>query len=104
MNKVINLLLIIGFTGVLLYASMDLPYRGSPDNPMNQPESMTGTTVAGHYYVEKAYKDAHTPNMVTVVLGDYRSMDTLGEQTVIFAAGIIGFLILRRRKKNKEDS
>lgn len=104
MNKFLYFVLIIGFTGVLLYASMDLPYRGSPDNPMNQSTSMTGSTVAGHYYIEKAYKDTHTPNMVTVVLGDYRSMDTLGEQTVIFAAGIIGFLILRRRKKKNKTS
>lgn len=102
MNRTFGYILIIAFTGVLLFASLDLPQRGNPDNPMHRPESITGSTVAGHYYIENAYKDAHTPNMVTVVLGDYRSMDTLGEQTVIFTAGIIGFLILRRRKNKQE--
>ena len=103
MNKLVNYIIIIGFTAVLLFASMDLPRRGNPQNPMHQSESMTGSEVAGHYYIENAYKDAHTPNMVTVVLGDYRSMDTLGEQTVIFTAGIITILALRRRK-NREES
>lgn len=100
--KYIQLLLIIGFTAVLLFAAMDLPQRGDPDNRMNQEQSITNTEVAGHYYIEKAYKDAHTPNMVTVVLGDYRSLDTLGEQTVIFTAGMICILLLRRRRRDEE--
>lgn len=100
--KYVQLLLIILFTGVLLFAAMDLPQRGNPANQMNQKESITGTEVAGHHYIAKAYKDAHTPNMVTVVLGDYRSMDTLGEQVVIFTAGMICFLILRKREEEEE--
>ncbi len=101
--KYLQLLLIIGFTGVLLFAALDLPQRGNPANQMNQAKSITDTKVAGHYYIENAYKDAHTPNMVTVVLGDYRSMDTLGEQVVIFTAGMICFLLLRRRNKEEDD-
>lgn len=96
--KYLQLILIIAFTGVLLYAAMDLPQRGNPDNQMHRERSMTDTQVAGHYYIENAYEDAHTPNMVTVVLGDYRSMDTLGEQVVIFTAGMICFLLLRNRR------
>lgn len=79
---------------------MDLPFRGDVDNQMNQETSITGTEVPGNYYVQEAYNDAHTNNMVTVVLGDYRSIDTLGEQIVIFTAGMICFLLLR---KNRED-
>lgn len=94
--KYIKLLLIIVFTTVLLFAASDLPYRGNPDNLMNQPVSMTGGPVAGNYYIQEAYNDAHTPNIVTVILGDYRSIDTLGEQIVIFAAGLICFLLLRK--------
>lgn len=100
--RYVQLFLIIAFSGVLLFASMDLPYRGDTSNQMNQPTSLTGTPVPGHYYVENAYKDAHTPNMVTVILGDYRSVDTLGEQVVIFTAGMICFLLLRNYR-NKED-
>lgn len=102
MKGYVQLFLIIAFTSVLLFASMDLPYRGDPGNRMNQPTSMTDTPVPGHYYIEQAYEDTHTPNMVTVVLGDYRSIDTLGEQVVIFTAGMICFLLLRNVRKEEE--
>lgn len=64
---------------------------------------MTGTPVPGNYYIQEAYHDAHTPNIVTVILGDYRAIDTLGEQIVIFTAGLITFLLLRNRKEGEED-
>jgi multicomponent Na+:H+ antiporter subunit B len=35
------------------------------------------------------------PNVVTSVLADYRSYDTLGETTVIFTAGIGVMLLLQ---------
>ncbi len=92
----------MAFTTVLLFAASDLPYRGDPDNQMNQEVSMTGTKVPGNYYIQEAYNDAHTPNIVTVILGDYRSIDTLGEQIVIFTAGLITFLLLRNRKEEVE--
>ncbi|WP_421774099.1 hydrogen gas-evolving membrane-bound hydrogenase subunit E [Gracilimonas sp.] len=92
----------MAFTTVLLFAASDLPYRGDPDNQMNQEVSMTGTKVPGNYYIQEAYNDAHTPNIVTVILGDYRSIDTLGEQIVIFTAGLITFLLLRNRKEEAE--
>lgn len=101
--KYLQLILILAFTGVLLFAAMDLPQRGDPDNRMHREKSMTGTEVAGNYYIKEAYEDAHTPNMVTVVLGDYRSMDTLGEQVVIFTAGMICFLLLRNRREEEEE-
>jgi multicomponent Na+:H+ antiporter subunit B len=39
--------------------------------------------------------------MVTVILADYRGYDTLGEETVIYTAGLICFLLLRKRKKEE---
>lgn len=101
--KYLKLLLIIAFTLLLLFAASDLPYRGNPDNAPNQEVSMTGTSVPGNYYIQEAYNDAHTPNIVTVVLGDYRSIDTLGEQVVIFTAGLIVFLLLRNRKEGESN-
>lgn len=89
------------FGALLVYASLGLPYRGDPKAFVNQEKSPTGSTVASSYYIKNAYKDAHTPNMVTAVLADYRSFDTLGEGTVIFAAGIICYLLLRREKKRE---
>lgn len=87
------------FAVLLIYAAADLPYRGDPDNRMHQEESMINTPVPGHYYIQEAYHDAHTPNIVTVVLGDYRSIDTFGEQVVIYTAGIITLLVLRRSRR-----
>lgn len=101
--KYLKLLLILTFTLVLLYAASDLPLRGNPDNQMNQEVSITGTEVPGNYYIQEAYNDAHTPNIVTVILGDYRSIDTLGEQIVIFTAGLICFLLLRKRGHEDDE-
>lgn len=97
--KTIKYLILAGFAFVLIYASLDLPYRGDPDNRMHSEKSITNTEVAGNYYIQEAYNDAKTPNIVTVVLGDYRSIDTLGEQVVIFTAGLITLLILRKSKR-----
>lgn len=100
--KLLKIFILIAFAGIMIYASSGLPYRGDPDNLMHARESVTGTPVSGNYYIKNAYKDAGTPNMVTVILGDYRSIDTFGEQIVIFTAGIITILVLRRTKRREE--
>ncbi|TVR31416.1 MAG: hypothetical protein EA390_06435 [Balneolaceae bacterium] len=97
--KALKILILILFAGVLIYAANDLPYRGDPDNLMHVEKSVTNTQVKGNYFVQNAYRDARTPNMVTVVLGDYRSIDTFGEQVVIYTAGLITLLVLRRTRK-----
>ncbi len=75
----------------------DLPPRGDIGAPIQQQVNPSGTDVAGAYYIEYAYRDTHTPNMVAVVLADYRAFDTLGEVIVVFAGAIGCFFILRRR-------
>lgn len=97
--KTLKFLILAGFVFVMIFASLDLPYRGEPDNRMHAERSIVNSEVAGSYYIQNAYKDAKTPNMVTVILGDYRSVDTLGEQVVIFTAGLITLLILRKSKR-----
>lgn len=97
--KYLKALIMAAFAVLLIYAAADLPYRGDPDNRMHDEESMINTPVAGNYYIQEAYHDAHTPNIVTVVLGDYRSIDTFGEQVVIFTAGMITMLLLRRSRR-----
>lgn len=96
--KAAQLLVIALFGALLVYGTSDLPYRGLADNRMHADVSITGTPVAGNYYIRNGYRDAKTPNMVTVILGDYRSVDTLGEEVVIFSAGLITILVLRRRR------
>lgn len=65
---------------LFIYASLDLPPTGDHAAP-----------AAGHVsprYIESAYHETHTQNMVCAVLADYRSFDTLGEIIVIVLAGI----------------
>lgn len=99
MQKAFKIILLVLFAGVLIYAASDLPYRGDPDNRMHHEQSINNTPVIGNYAIQNAYRDAHTPNIVTVILGDYRSIDTFGEQVVIYTAGLITILILRRTRR-----
>lgn len=97
--KFVNYLILVVFGGLLIYGAAGLPNRGNPDAPLNQATSAANTPEAAYYYIQNAKKDAHTDNMVTVILADYRGYDTLGEETVIFVAGLICFLLLRKRKE-----
>lgn len=73
---------------LLLYAANDLPAFGDPSSPAN--------TYVSPQYLEQSYPDTYTPNVVTAVLMDYRSLDTMVETVVIFTAGIACALLLRR--------
>jgi hypothetical protein len=101
--KIFKFFILILFAAVLIYASSDLPYRGDPDNLMHAERSITNTPVKGNYFIQNAYRDTRTPNMVTVILGDYRSIDTFGEQVVIYTAGLITLLILRRTRTIRRE-
>ena len=82
-------------TGIfLIYGALDMPNWADPQSPASVNVSPR--------YIEKAFEETHVPNMVTVVLADYRGYDTLGETTVIFAAGVCCLLILGRLKKGEE--
>lgn len=82
---------------LLIYASLGLPRRGDPNAPPHRLVSPAGSLVASSYYIRNAQRDAATSNIVTAVLGDYRSYDTLGEVVVVLTAGLCCALILRRR-------
>lgn len=84
----------------LLYASLDLPEFGAPDNPAHEH--------VGPYYTGQSYPDTGVPNMVAAVLASYRSIDTLGEAVVILTAGLAVFALLsvkprRRRRGGREE-
>jgi multicomponent Na+:H+ antiporter subunit B len=70
-----------------------MPDWGDPKSPPNSHVSP--------YYIENALEQTSTPNIVTAVLADYRSYDTLGETTVIFTAGIVCIYLLRRTRDKK---
>ena len=83
--------IVVLFTGALLiYGTVDMPDWGDLNSPPNSHVSPR--------YIEKTLEETATPNAVTSVLADYRGYDTLGETTVIFTAGIVCIMLLRRAK------
>lgn len=86
--------LVAGFLGLMLYSSSGLPDRGDPLAP-----TRTGVASA---YIERSLADTETPNVVTAVLADYRSLDTLGETLVIVTAALAVVLVLMRRDEPDE--
>jgi len=87
--------LIVAFLGLMLFASTGLPDRGDPDAPAHQGVSQT--------YLTDSFTDTETPNVVTSLLADYRSMDTLGETMVIVTAALAAALVLVRRVDDPSD-
>jgi len=85
-----TLITLIMTTALLAYATLDMPDFGDPSSP--------ASTHVSPVYIQEAYKKTATPNIVTAVLADYRSYDTLGETTVIFTAGVACMMLLRRKK------
>lgn len=76
-------------TGALLVSAVvDLPQFGDPDSPAN-------ASAISQHYIREIEHETHVPNLVTAVLADYRSYDTLFETVVIFTAGIAIIAILR---------
>ena len=49
-------------------------------------------------------EETSVPNIVTAVLADYRGYDTMFETTVIFAAGVACFFLLRTFKSKPEEA
>ncbi|MCK5679321.1 hypothetical protein KAI46_00745 [bacterium] len=92
--KLISLAAVIMTGALLIYGMHDMPAWGDPNSPANSHVSPR--------YITQATKKTATPNMVSAVLADYRSYDTLGESAVIFTASISCFFLLRRIR-DKED-
>ena len=89
-------LVVTTLTGLLLIVgSLGMPATGDPDSP---PSSQVSPR-----YIEQGYKETAVPNMVTFVLADYRSFDTLGEVTVIFTGAMAVLLILRGARSEAEE-
>ncbi|MBN2207454.1 MAG: hypothetical protein JW742_08625 [Candidatus Aminicenantes bacterium] len=102
--KALRTAVLVLFGAVLVIGGMSLPNRGDPDARPYRDPSPAGTPNAPSYYVRHAERDADTPNMVTVILADYRGFDTMGEETVILTAGLVCFLILRRGRPKEKRS
>ncbi|TVP74747.1 MAG: DUF4040 domain-containing protein [Nitriliruptor sp.] len=77
------------FLATMLYAATGLPDRGDPEAPAQLGVSQV--------YLSQSLEDTETPNVVTSLLADYRSQDTLGETLVILTAALSAAMVLVRR-------
>jgi len=89
--KVLALVTTLIVGAILLYGTIDFPAWGDPQSPAAQHMSP--------HFIENAIDETHVPNLVTAILGDYRSYDTMFELVVIYSAGMVVIAVLRRRKK-----
>ena len=92
-----SLVVVIGTGAMLIYGTLDMPFFGSADAPIQQYPNPS--------FVERSQTEMGEhglPNVVTAVLASYRGYDTLGETAVIFTAGIAVLLILRKNKESDE--
>ena len=94
--KAMGLILVVILGGLLIYCSLDFPLWGDPHSPANRHVSP--------YYIKHTLEDTSVPNIVTAVLADYRSYDTMFETIVIFTAGIACIFLLRTYKSVEPDS
>jgi multicomponent Na+:H+ antiporter subunit B len=99
-HNMLAMVVVVVTGAVLVYATLDMPEFGSPDNPAQ--------VHVGPYYTEQSYPDMGVPNMVAAVLASYRSIDTLGEGFVILTAGLAVFALLsvkpKRRRRKRVDA
>lgn len=89
------LLLAVVTGAILTWGVMILPPFGRADSPIHRH--------VAPYYLENSLRDTNVANVVSSVLADYRSFDTLGEVTVILTAGIGVMLLLRGGRRRPES-
>ena len=98
-RTILPLLVSLVAGAALIYGTLDMPYYGDPNAPIQ-------THVAPTYLSDSVPKTT-VPNVVTAVLASYRGYDTLGEVTVIFTAGVGVMLLLggwqRRRNPGRRE-
>ena len=92
---VVRWIAIVGVAALLLYGGLYLPPIGEESAPANRHVSPR--------YIERSTEEMATPNIVTAVLADYRSFDTLGETVVILTAALGCFLIMFRNNHAESE-
>ena len=94
--RLIALIIVLLCGSLLLFATADFPAWGDPNSPAN--------SYLSPHYIQKSMEETGVPNLVTSVLADYRSFDTMFETAVVFCAGLACFLLLRNFKRKEENS
>ncbi len=92
---ILPLFVAIGTAAALVWGTYGLPGFGTSDSAIHR-------HVAPRYLADSV-KETGVPNVVTSVLADFRGHDTLGETTVIFTAGIGVMLLLKGRRRRRNE-
>jgi multisubunit Na+/H+ antiporter MnhB subunit len=90
-NTACTLLFLSVFLTAASMAIKNLPQFGSPLMRVSQ------------FYLEAAAAKTGATNVVAAIMLDFRSLDTLGEATAIFAA-VVGILAIARKRPRKDDN
>lgn len=93
--KTITFLTVLFCGSLFMLCTVEFPSWGDPGAPASRHLSP--------YFIEQALSDTAVPNIVTAVLADYRGYDTMFETTVIFAAGLACFFLLRSFTKKQRN-
>lgn len=80
----------IGMAALFCWSYRNLPPLGDYRGPY------------GYYITQLAVYERHATDTVNAVTYDYRSIDTLGEEFILFAA-VVGVLLLFRKPPDKEQ-
>lgn len=79
----------LGLAALVLWGIAGLPDFGNYKGPY------------GNVVNNVAYQQRHTSNAVTAVVFDYRGLDTMGEELILFAA-VVGVALLLRHAREEE--
>lgn len=79
-TSIVPLLAALATGGAVMWGALALPPFGAANSPIHRHVVPR--------YIERSLEETNVPNLVSAILADYRGYDTLGETTVIFAAGI----------------
>jgi multicomponent Na+:H+ antiporter subunit B len=85
-HRLIGKLAVLGTGALLVYGTLDMPHYGDPNAPIHHHVAPD--------YIEGSRDLLDVPNVVTSVLGSYRSIDTFGEVTVVLTAAVGVALLL----------
>ena len=92
----LSLVPLVVLGALLMTAAGSLP-------PVGDPESPAATHVSPRY-ISHGHQETGAANLLTAVLADYRSYDTLGETAVICAAGLACWPILGARRREDGEA
>lgn len=81
---------------ILLVGVSSLPKYGHEENPVNNEVSAR--------YIERGLQETGAINIVTGMILDYRAFDTLGESHVLFLATCTVLILMRKDKKENQET